>query len=103
MTVNINAGDVFVEVIGTPNLSAIERLPEVKSACVWPYARLGDATLQLTLKPGAPLRVLLEEMRSLGLTILAGRRAEPPRIPIEARAAVNQRPEPIPLLPRLLV
>jgi hypothetical protein len=74
---NINASDVFLEVIGQPTTLQLEALPGVQCAAVYAQARVGDATVHLRLQPDADLLELRQGLETRGVRVLALKRASP--------------------------
>ncbi len=72
---NINAGDIFLEVIGVPQISHIQSLAGVRCAAVYQQARLGDATLHLSLESNDDFDRVRHGLEASGLRLLAIKRA----------------------------
>jgi hypothetical protein len=73
----INASDLFLEVIGTPNAAQLETLPGVQCADVYAQARVGDATVHLRLHVNADVLEVRQGLETRGVRVLALKRASP--------------------------
>lgn len=72
----MHANDLLLEVIGQVETERVQHaIGHAFQVSVWPYARLGDATLRLhPLEPQAPSDAeLIERIQRAGLTVLGAR------------------------------
>ncbi|NJK43014.1 MAG: hypothetical protein HC933_00965 [Pleurocapsa sp. SU_196_0] len=76
---NINAGDIFLEIIGTPQLSTLESLPGVRCASLYNQARLGDATLHLSLEADWDASKMRSQLEANGVQVLGWKQAKTAR------------------------
>jgi hypothetical protein len=76
---NIHAGDVFLEIIGQPQISLLESLPGVRCASLYDQARLGDATLHLSLEADWDAATMRSQLEANGVRVLGWKQAKAAR------------------------
>jgi hypothetical protein len=70
----IRTGDLLLEVTGEPRAPALRALSGVRDADVYPQARIGDATVHLTLEGTTNFQNLRQLLEENGVHVLACKR-----------------------------